>query len=382
MRKLFLLLLFLSNILFAQPEYSEKNIITVISSANEIKSSADIFKTGIESILTGKGYTIVNPELDITQCKNDVLCYIKIAKLSKAENILTIETIKLNDKYLFKTSIINVSKNGVIMSYSKVYENDINDFSKILTFADYFKPEITEPKSYSVVVSEQIKEEIKETETENTETTAEETTAEVQTEEVATDETPQETKKGGLGLKVSLGLSTITGDDVKDDDDVETQSSYDAGLLILTHINDIFSIQTELLFSKKGYSKKIYYEDGWDEKSATGNINYYYGQFGLSLCIDVVSGLKGYFGGYYSYLISAGITSENKNLNDELKDYDLDDLKDSMNEKDYGFMLGVMYKYSALIFDLRYSKGLKELDKDGKLDTFNEQYMISAGFIF
>ncbi len=377
MRKVFLILLLINSLLFGQSKDNpEKNIIIATSLGDLIKSSSDIFKTGIESILTAKGYIVVNSELNITQCNNDILCYIKIAKLSKAEGILSIETIKLDSKYLFKLTIINVSRNGIIMSYSKIYEDDINDFSKILTFTETFKNEIPVPKSYTFAVSEEIKEEIKETE--NTETTAEET----QTEEVVTDETQEEISEGGFGMKASYGYSTLTGDDTPSD--IESQGSYDAGFFILTKINDMFSIQTEFLFSKKGTEVKgeveVYNEDyeEYDYKTIALSAYGYYTGITLSFCYTIIPNFKGYAGIYVNYLIAAGLEA----VGNYKIDSTTSDISDNITKFDYGMSLGIMYKLSAFLFDLRYTRGLKTIDDSDIYDTYNTQYMFSTGIIF
>ncbi len=170
------------------------------------------------------------------------------------------------------------------------------------------------------------------------------------------------------GIKVGFGGSTWIGDDVNDDNKV-MKLSYQIGAFFISPVNDQLSFQSELLFDFKG------------AKYANGNnssgLDTSYLTVPLLLSFKANDNFKFYGGAYASFLLSATFWYDNEEIGSDTKS-----ITDDFNRFDYGFSVGAMFKNGKLVFDFRYNHGLAKLDNNQKTDKFNQQYMLSFGYLF
>jgi hypothetical protein len=190
-----------------------------------------------------------------------------------------------------------------------------------------------------------------------------------------------------IGPRVGLNFATVTGDA----DSGFTKSMY-SGLLIGAvaniGINDMFSIQPEVLFSQQGIKEKL---DANDSLSIALRLNY----ITIPILAKVSFGTesaKGFInaGPYLGYLLGGTMTFDDK-VDKDKKDLNSDDLND-MNRMDFGISLGAGGSINAgpgaLQLDVRYNLGLTDRNKfDGpKPDNYqsakNGVFSVSLAYLF
>lgn len=169
------------------------------------------------------------------------------------------------------------------------------------------------------------------------------------------------------GIKVGLGGSTVIGSDSDiDGADKGFKVSYQIGAFFISPINDQLSFQSELLLDFKGAT----YSNSNSDSTAT--INESFLTVPLLLSFKANNNFKIYGGGYISLLLNSEMESDSYTM----------DLTDESNQFDYGLSVGAMFKNGKFVFDFRYNHGFATLDKDGDADVYNQQFMISAGYLF
>lgn len=170
------------------------------------------------------------------------------------------------------------------------------------------------------------------------------------------------------GIKVGLGGSTWIGDDVNDDNKV-MKLSYQIGAFFISPLNDQLSFQSELLFDFKGTK----YASGGN----SSGVDTSYLTVPLLLSFKANDNFKFYGGAYVSFLLSATEWTDYDGLGS-----DSNSVTDKFNKFDYGLSVGAMFKNGKFVFDFRYNHGLAKLDEEQDFDNYNQQFMISAGYLF
>ena len=193
------------------------------------------------------------------------------------------------------------------------------------------------------------------------------------------------------GPRLGVNFATLGGDD--EDGDYKTKIGLNLGAMGNYGINDMFSIQAELLYSAKGAKSEYKDEDG-DTESMPLSLGY----------IDIPIMLKATFGNDIKFFGLAGPTigilmSAKFDGESEYTSYDFDPnnpmsppvekkvkYKDSFNGTDIGFVIGggavVPIGDMPLIIDIRYNSSLGTIADDDDWDIKNSVISINFGMLF
>ena len=175
-----------------------------------------------------------------------------------------------------------------------------------------------------------------------------------------------------FGLKAGATLTNFMGDDVSDDSD--NKLGFLVGGVANFAVNDMFSVQPEVLFSQKGAQS-----DAGDE-TAKFNLNYVDVPVMVKVSTgDNGSGLFFELGPQFGFLVSSKAT-----LGDESEDIE------GLNKFDFGYAAGLGYQLEGgLNFGLRYNGGItnvyKEVDVLGtavQAKARNSAFQLSVGYMF
>ena len=164
-----------------------------------------------------------------------------------------------------------------------------------------------------------------------------------------------------IGAKAGLNFATLQ----PDLSDPATRTSLHLGGMAEISINEMFSIQPELLYSAQGAKDK-------SDDDEVFKLSY------LSLPIMVkyyvMEGLSIEAGPQIGFLLSAEVEDDGETY----------DLKDDTKGLDFGFSIGAGYKLeSGLNFGLRYYLGSDVNDISEDSDQFkNRVFQISVGYFF
>jgi hypothetical protein len=167
-----------------------------------------------------------------------------------------------------------------------------------------------------------------------------------------------------FGVKAGASLTTFTGADA---DGAKNKFGFNGGALANFALNDMFSIQPEVLYSMKGAKA-----DGNDSRL---NLNY----IDVPILAKIATGETGLFfelGPQIGFLASA--KAKNSLISG--------DVKDSFNNVDFGYAAGLGFQAaSGPMVGLRYNGGFNNVGKesagtDGKIR--NSAFQLYVGFMF
>ncbi|MDO7876817.1 porin family protein [Hymenobacter sp. ASUV-10] len=172
-----------------------------------------------------------------------------------------------------------------------------------------------------------------------------------------------------FGVKAGATLTNFMGDDVSDDSD--NKVGFLVGAVANFAVNDMFSIQPEVLFSQKGAQGK--------ESGETVKLNQNYVDVPVMVKVntgDNGSGLFFELGPQFGLLVSSKAEDT--------------DTKEAFNTFDFGYAAGLGYQLeSGLNFGLRYNGGItnvyKEVDVLGtsvQAKARNSAFQLSVGYMF
>jgi len=160
---------------------------------------------------------------------------------------------------------------------------------------------------------------------------------------------------GQIGLKAGANISNIA----TDEDNIENLKSkvgFQAGAMFRIPLIDFIAFQPELLYTRKGADYEIL---GADVK-----VNMDYLDIPVLLVLQLDSGLSFHGGLQASYLLRSAVKYENGSFMTETEfEADRDDFEDF----DYGLVVGIGYLFENLGFDLRYTRGLKDFEKESEI---------------
>jgi len=178
------------------------------------------------------------------------------------------------------------------------------------------------------------------------------------------------------GVKAGVTLSSVVGDDAAGEYyRNEYKFGLELGAFALIHISNLISIQPELLFTQKG---RVISPDATFASNIHITRNYV--QLPILLAFKLAPGLKFYGGGYVSLFTNAWVSSSDMTSGEERR-YEEQIEKETSNF-DAGALVGAMFRSHNLVFDFRYERGLTTLDRDGRIDLFNQTFKLSVGSLF
>lgn len=156
-----------------------------------------------------------------------------------------------------------------------------------------------------------------------------------------------------FGVKGGVNFSNMYTDDV---DDENVLTSFHAGVFVNLPVSDLFSIQPEVLYSRKG--AELTYDNVFATGSAKFNLNYI--EVPVLLKINLTENLNLQAGPYFAYLIDSKITNEGNGAFDFESDLDNDDF----NKFDAGIVAGIGLDFDSFGIGARYSYGLSPIGKE------------------
>jgi len=173
-----------------------------------------------------------------------------------------------------------------------------------------------------------------------------------------------------FGVKAGASLTNVTGSDTGD---LANKFGFNGGVLANFGLNDMISIQPEVLYSMKGFKDK-------NSSDNHANLNY----IDIPVLVKVATGATGLFfevGPQVGFLASAKVTTGPVSV----------DFKDYLKSVDFGYAAGVGFQAaSGPMVGLRYNGGFTNLGKNGNInglqvsagDAKNSAFQLYVGFLF
>ncbi|MGI4862605.1 MAG: porin family protein [Janthinobacterium lividum] len=171
-----------------------------------------------------------------------------------------------------------------------------------------------------------------------------------------------------FGIKAGASLTNFTGKDVEG---AANKFGFNGGVVANFGLNDMFSIQPEVLYSMKGAK-----EDGGDGKI---NLNY----IDIPVLAKIATGKTGLFfelGPQVGFLASAKAKDSNTSQ----------DVKDAFKNVDFGYAAGVGFQVaSSAMIGLRYNGGFTDVYKsvdflgtNVETKAKNSAFQLYVGYMF
>lgn len=193
-----------------------------------------------------------------------------------------------------------------------------------------------------------------------------------------------------FGVKAGLNLSNmeIKGDDFSDFDDSKMIPGFHLGGIVEFPISDIFSFETGLLLSTKGF--KLNEKENNSEYKIKMNSFYLDIPLTAKASFDVGDAkVYGVLGPYLGIGLSGKIKSEysyegeTETDEEEIK-WGSDEDEDDLKRLDFGLTMGAGVEINSIIFELSYDLGLANIATitDYGLTINNRVFKISAGYKF
>ncbi len=185
--------------------------------------------------------------------------------------------------------------------------------------------------------------------------------------------------KGGATLykgTIEIGLGGFSIENTSDSD-----LGFGGGIFVEFPLNDMFSIQPEVLYMQKNSKESDDFFDDFDdfddfedEEAATTNLSYIDAALLLRLNIPLEGNLSPYIaaGPFVGYLMDAKAKV----------DGDEEDLKEFMNEINYGLVIAAGLNFGRIGIEFRYDMGLANIiDQDALFNgDFDDDFDDDFGF--
>lgn len=183
-----------------------------------------------------------------------------------------------------------------------------------------------------------------------------------------------------LGAKGGVNFSKITGDDF---DDVDSRTSFNAGLIAEIPLSERISFQPEIFYSGQGFDI-VQGEDRLFDTSEDIEYQLDYIQVPLLLKVYLVKGLSVEAGPQFGFKIHEEFDSE---PNSDGGDFEIDEDDSYVKDFDTSLAIGTSYKFdSGFFLSARYTMGLTNIFKEDTLfenvDGKNEVLQVGLGFMF
>ena len=188
-------------------------------------------------------------------------------------------------------------------------------------------------------------------------------------------------KQVQLGVKGGVNLATITGDDFND---LDSRTSFNAGLVAEFPITETFSIQPEVFYSGQGFDIKEIDQDNVFDTDQNVEYQLDYIQVPILAKFYLVEGLSIEAGPQFGFKINEEIDSQ---PNSDGGDIDISNEDSSVKDFETSITGGLSYKFSGGFFiSGRYTYGLTNLfDNDSvfsDVDARNSVAQVGIGFMF
>lgn len=174
----------------------------------------------------------------------------------------------------------------------------------------------------------------------------------------------QSTSDVVVGAKAGLNSATVK---VKGDSDPDRLWGGVGGLFLRGQVNDSLGLQIEGLFSQRGAK----FDDGFDK----GQVRLTY------IDVPLLVKLGGKASGGARFYVFTGPQASYR-LNAEATDDATDitvDLKDDIEDLDFGWTAGLGVDANRLTLDARYTHGLKNISTDKDDDVKNRTFTVMIG---
>lgn len=179
----------------------------------------------------------------------------------------------------------------------------------------------------------------------------------------------------GLGVKGGVNFSTVGGADVTTSP--STLTGFVGGAYLDINIPFLLSIQPEVLYSMKGYKEEASLTFLGNTYSMTETVTLSYLEipvlFKYSLPVPVLKPSL-FVGPSVGILLSAKAKTEV--TGQPTQDIDI---KSSTTSTDFGAVFGASAHVAVVDLDVRYTLGLKTLDKDSQSKVYNRGWSITVG---
>lgn len=173
-----------------------------------------------------------------------------------------------------------------------------------------------------------------------------------------------------FGIKGGVNFSNIVGgDDGNSIDDENLLTSFHIGIFTQVGLSDVFYIQPELLYTRKGTELDL-------GLLGDRQLNLDYLELPIMFRIQVLETINLEAGPYAAYLLNSKITNGNSN-----ESFNLD--TDDFRKLDYGVAIGAGFDLEILEIGARYNYGLVSLSKnDNGIDARNSTLSAYLAFKF
>jgi opacity protein-like surface antigen len=183
-----------------------------------------------------------------------------------------------------------------------------------------------------------------------------------------------------LGVKAGLNLSNVL---AKDDnktysDDNKMKPGFHLGVTAEIPFEEMFSFETGLLFTQKGYK----YESSFMGTTYEGTLNLNYIEIPLNGKVSYDMGSAKIYGLIGPY-VGFGLSGKYKNDDEDSKvDWGSDEDEDDFKRLDFGLNVGAGVEIDALTVGISYGLGLANISpySDGGYKVNNRVLAISIGY--
>jgi len=195
-----------------------------------------------------------------------------------------------------------------------------------------------------------------------------------------------------LGIKAGVNFASATGDASDSNSQIgydEGRTGFHVGVISELSISNKFSLQTELLYSQVG-ANYSYDNRPADGAKVDSDLNLDYITLPILAKYYVYKGLSLLAGPQLGYIVNSEIENEiltSGFLVPETLRNETIDIKDDINNFDFGFAIGSSYELNnGLFIQARYVLGLSEIPKNEEqtisTDLKNEVFQVSLGYKF
>jgi len=186
------------------------------------------------------------------------------------------------------------------------------------------------------------------------------------------------------GLKAGPNFANVTTSESEMNDAIDMRTAFHLGGVVEFAFTDQFALQTELLYSAKGYkfsfvSSYIMITRSVPETTINQTYKFDYINIPIMAKYYVAEGFSLQAGPQFGFLIAANVETEIEG------NTETDDFKDNIESFDFGLGFGLGYKMENGIFaDARYVLGLSNLAKEaeGDFTVKNGIIQVSIGYMF
>jgi len=184
-----------------------------------------------------------------------------------------------------------------------------------------------------------------------------------------------------FGVKGGVNFSNIVGDDI---DDLDSRTSFNAGVFMEFPITERFSFQPEVLYSGQGFTIMSNDQDNFFDVDENIEYQLSYIQVPLLFKVYLVEGLNIEAGPQFGFKISEEIDSEPTN---DGGDIEIDPDDSYIKDFDTNLAVGAGHKFNNGFFvNARYTYGLTNIFKDDTIfenvDAKNSVWQFGLGFSF